>query len=372
LTSVDGGECKHVSMTRPRPNIHELARLSGFSVGTVSRALNGYADVRAETRETILRVARALDYTPSASARALVTQRSHVVGVFLDTGEGHPDLQHPFFHEVLGGIKNFIGSAGYDLLLFASERPGNGFGTHSYLKRCRHHNVDGAVLMGLDADDPEVRRLVLADVPTVAVDVELEGPATSYVTSDNHGGAALAVGHLHELGHRRIATVTGLLGKKPGADRLRGYREALQALGLAVRDEYVASGDFYIESGYRAAQELLALPEPPTALVTASDLTALGAIRAATERGLRVPDDLSVTGFDDIQLAGYLHPPLTTIRQAKVRLGTEAARSLLRHVDGEEKVPTVITLPVELIVRGSTAPPAAYVVDQRTGSASSP
>ena len=146
-------------MTQPRPNIHELARLSGFSVGTVSRALNGYADVRAETRETILRVARELDYTPSASARTLVTQRSHVIGVFLDTGEGHPDLQHPFFHEVLGGVKNLIGSAGYDLLLFASERPGNGFGTHSYLKRCRHHNVDGAVLMGLDADDPEVRRL---------------------------------------------------------------------------------------------------------------------------------------------------------------------------------------------------------------------
>ena len=346
-------------MTQPRPNIHELARLSGFSVGTVSRALNGYADVRAETRETILRVARELDYTPSASARTLVTQRSHVIGVFLDTGEGHPDLQHPFFHEVLGAVKNSIGSAGYDLLLFASERPGNGFGTHSYLKRCRHHNVDGAVLMGLDAEDPEVRRLVRSDVPTVGVDVELEGPATSYVCSDNEGGAALAVGHLHELGHRRIATITGLLDKTPGADRLRGYRHALQAHGLVPRDEYVAFGDFYVESGYRAAGELLALPEPPTAIVTAADLTALGAVRAATEAGLRVPEDVSVTGFDDIQLARYLHPPLTTLRQDKASLGSEAARSLLRHVDREEDVPTVVTRPVELIVRGSTAPPPA-------------
>jgi LacI family transcriptional regulator len=366
LTTEDEGEYllrvptpKTFLVSQPRPNIHELARLSGFSVGTVSRALNGYADVRAETRATILRVAQELDYTPSASARTLVTRRSHVVGVFLDTGEGHPDLQHPFFHEVLGGIKNFIGSAGYDLLLFASERPGNGFGTHSYLKRCRHHNVDGAVLMGLDADDPEVRRLVRADVPTVGVDVDLEGPATSFVMSDNEGGAALAVGHLHELGHRRIATITGLLDKRPGADRLRGYRHELQARGLTVRDEYVTYGDFYIESGRRAAAELLALPERPTALVTASDMTALGAIRAATEQGLRVPEDLSVTGFDDIQLAAYLHPSLTTIRQAKVSLGTEAARALLRHVDGDEDVPAIVTLPVELIVRGSTGPPPA-------------
>ena len=346
-------------VTQPRPNIHELARLSGFSVGTVSRALNGYADVRAETRETILRVARELDYTPSASARTLVTQRSHVIGVFLDTGEGHPDLQHPFFHEVLGAVKNAIGSAGYDLLLFASERPGNGFGTHDYLKRCRHHNVDGAVLMGLDAEDPEVRRLVRSDVPTVGVDVELEGPATSYVCSDNEGGAELVVGHLHGLGHRRIATITGLLDKTPGADRLRGYRRGLQAHGLVPRDEYVAFGDFYVESGYRAAGELLALPEPPTAIVTAADLTALGAVRAATEAGLRVPEDVSVTGFDDIQLARYLHPPLTTLRQDKASLGSEAARSLLRHVDREEDVPTVVTRPVELIVRGSTAPPPA-------------
>ena len=216
-------------MPPARPNIHELARLSGVSVGTVSRALNGYTDVRAETRERIMRIAQELDYTPSASARTLVTQRSHVVGVFLETGEGHPDFQHPFFHEVLGGIKQFAGPAGYDLLVFASERPGNGFGAHSYLKRCRHHNVDGAVLMGLDADDPEVRRLVRSDVATVGVDIELEGPLTTSVASDNEAGAAAAVRHLHELGHRRIAHITGLLDKRPGADRLRGYRHGAAA-----------------------------------------------------------------------------------------------------------------------------------------------
>src|SRR5918997_220096 len=132
-------------MPRQRVTITDLARASGVSVGTVSRALNGYADVRPETRERIMQLARELDYTPGAAARSLVPQRSHVIGVVLDTGEGHPDLQHPFFHEVLVGLKHGIGAGGYDLLLFASERPGNGYGEHSYLKRCRHHNVEGVV-----------------------------------------------------------------------------------------------------------------------------------------------------------------------------------------------------------------------------------
>ena len=337
-----------------RPNIHELARLSGVSVGTVSRALNGYADVRAETRERIMRIAEELDYTPAAAARTLVTQRSHVVGVFLETGEGHPDLTHPFFHEVLTGIKEFAGPSGYDLLLFASERPGNGYGPHSYLKRCRHHNVDGAVLMGMDAEDPEVRRLVRSDVATVGVDLELDGPLTTSVASDNEAGSAAAVRHLHELGHRRIAHITGQLDKRPGADRLRGYRHELQRLGVTPRDEYVTYGDFYVETGYTGMQALLALDEPPTAVVAASDMTALGAIRAVNEAGLDVPRDVSVVGFDDIQLAQHVHPPLTTLAQDKTGLGVEAARALLRQIDGADSAEPVI-LPVELIVRGSTA-----------------
>ncbi len=129
----------------------------------------------------------------------------------------------------------------------------------------------------------------------------------------------------------------------------------MQRLGVTPRDEYVGYGDFYVESGYTAMQGLLALDEPPTAVVAASDMTALGAIRAASEAGLEVPRDLSVVGFDDIQLAQYLHPPLTTLRQAKLGLGSEAGRALIRHIDGEADVPAAVTLPVELIVRASTA-----------------
>ena len=341
-------------MPEERTTIKELARLSGVSVGTVSRALNGYTDVRPETRERIVRLARELDYTPAAAARTLVTQRSHVIGVFLETGEGHPDLQHPFFHEVLVGLKDRIGAQGYDLLLFASERPGNGYGDHSYLKRCRHHNVDGAALMGVDADDGELRRLLRSELPCVGVDVELTGTCTSYVMSDNSNGADLAVRHLYELGHRRIATITGLLDTKPGIDRLRGYRDEVQRLGLGFRDEYVAYGDFYFETGYQAAQRLLALDEPPTAIFAASDMMALGVIRAAAEADRTVPGDLSVVGFDDIQLAQHVHPPLTTLAQDKTGLGVQAANALLRQIEGADTAQPV-TLAVELIVRGSTA-----------------
>jgi LacI family transcriptional regulator len=345
-------------MKQERVTIRELARLSGVSVGTVSRALNGYADVNPETRERITALARSLEYTPSSAARMLVTQRSHVVGIFLETGEGHPDLQHPFFHEVMVGIKHCLGARGYDLLLFASEQPGNGFGPHSYEKRCRHHNVDGAILMGVDPDEEETRRLVRSTLPCIGVDVELSGPATGYVISDNHTGIAAAVGHLHALGHRRIAHITGIMDTRPGIERLKGYRDALQAHGLAYRDEYVAYGDYYVDSGRTATQRLLALDEPPTAIVAASDLEVLGALRAAADAGVSVPGDLSIVGFDDIQLAAHLPVPLTTVRQDKAGLGAAAGEALTRCIDGAAATP-VTTLPVELIVRESTAPPRA-------------
>jgi LacI family transcriptional regulator len=347
-------------MTDQRVTIRQLARLSGVSIGTVSRALNGYTDVNPGTRERIVRLAQELDYTPAAAARSLVTQRSHLIGVFLETGEGHPDpFSNPFFYEVLVGLKDAIGAGGYDLLLFASEHPGNGYGNHSFLKRARHHNVAGVVLMDVDPEDPEVRRLVRSDLPCVGVDVELVGPATEFVISDNQSGIALAMRHLHELGHRRIATITGLLDTAPGAERLRAYRTEVQALGLAYRDEYVAYGDFYVDSGHRAMAGLLALPEPPTAVVAASDLMALGAVRAVAEAGHSVPHDVSVVGFDDIQLAGHVHPPLTTLRQDKAGLGAEAGRALMALIGGEGDEPDAVTLPVELVVRGSTtAPPS--------------
>ena len=175
--------------------------------------------------------------------------------------------------------------------------------------------------------------------------------------SDNEGGAITAVRHLHELGHRRIATITGMIDSRPGADRLRGYRQAIQELGLAYRDDYVVYGDFYAESGREATERLLRLAEPPTAIFAASDLMAIGAIRAAAEVGLRVPEDLSIVGFDDIQLSPHVNPPLTTMRQDKLGLGFAAGDALVARIAGAPDRPPLRTLAVELVVRGSTAPP---------------
>jgi LacI family transcriptional regulator len=150
-----------------------------------------------------------------------------------------------------------------------------------------------------------------------------------------------------------------MLESRPGNDRLRGYRAAVQAAGLAYRDEYVAYGDFYVESGRAGAARLLALPEPPTAIFAAADMMAIGAIRAAADAGLRVPEDISIVGFDDIQLAPHLNPPLTTLRQDKLGLGAAAGEALIARINGDDARPPLRMLDVELVLRGSTAPPAA-------------
>jgi LacI family transcriptional regulator len=310
--------------------------------------------VSAATKERVLATARTLDYAPSAAARTLVRRRSQLIGVVLFTGREHPDIGHPFFQDVLVGVKHGIGSRGYDVLLFATEQPGSGGdGAHSYLRRARHHHVDGIVLMGVDREDPEVARLVEADIPLIGVDLDVTGTKATHVTSDNVGGARLAVRHLHSLGHRRIATIAGPENHKAGADRMVGFRAELRAVGLESRPEYEQVGDWYSESGEQAMQALLALPEPPTAVFAAADLMAVGAMKAVREAGRSVPKDVAVVGFDDIQLASLLNPSLTTIRQDKVGLGLAAARALLEQIENPELTPAALTLPVELIVRAS-------------------
>jgi LacI family transcriptional regulator len=327
--------------------IRDVAERSGVSVATVSRVFNDYPDVSRATRERVLAAARELEYAPSAAARTLVGQRSQLVGVGLFTGEEHPDIEHPFFQDVLVGLKHGVGARGYDVLLFATEQPGG------YLRRARHHRVDGVVLWGVDRNDPELPALVAAGVPLVTVDLVVEGPRATWVSSDSVEGARLAVRHLHDLGHTRIATIAGLPDTKPGGDRLRGYRVELAARGLEAIERV---GDFYAESGEAAMRELLELPDPPTAVFAASDMMALGAITAIAAVGLRVPEDISVVGFDDIAAARLAQPRLTTIRHDKVGLGLAAAAALVDEIERPgAAAPAPVTLPVELVVRESSA-----------------
>jgi len=332
----------------------------------VSRVFNGYPDVAPETRERVLAAIRAHDFTPMHAARSLVTGRTHVIGVVLETGAGHPDLQHPFFQEVLVGLKRTVGGVGFDLLLFTVRPAGNASGpegasrgSQRYLVRARQHRVDGLVVMGVDPHDPEVEELTASGIPTMAVDLDLRGGRTGHVTSDNVGGAARAVGHLVELGHRRIALIAGPSNTRPGIERLLGYRRALDRAGLEHLPELVREGDFYPQSGYAAMLALLDLPEPPTAVFAAADLMAAGALRAIAERGQSCPRDISVVGFDDVELAGLLQPPLTTIRQDKQGLGSAAGDALMRMIADPELEPPIGVVPVELVARDSS-----YVVSR--------
>jgi LacI family transcriptional regulator len=326
-------------------SIREVAQLSGVSVATVSRVLNGTAKVREETRQRVLEQIRELDYIPNAAARTLVRRRSQVIGVVVNTGDAHPDLKHPFFGDVLVGLKQALGASRYDLLLF-TEREG-------FLRRALQHQLDGLVLMGVDRRDPDLRGVLDRGLPAMNVDLDVHGPRAGYVMSDNVGGARLATRHLIELGHVRIATITGLSNTKPAIDRLRGYREELAAHRLSFRTTYVREGDFYSASGHEQTHRLLALQRPPTAIFAASDEMAIGAVSAIHEAGLSVPGDVSVIGFDDIDSASLLRPPLTTIRQNKTTLGRVAGESLIRLIEDEQTKPPKVALPVELVERRS-------------------
>jgi LacI family transcriptional regulator len=330
-------------------NIREIARLSGVSVATVSRVLNESANVSEEIRARVLEQARRLDYVPSAAARTLVGGRSQLIGVVVNTGTGHPDLKHPFFQDVLVALKDELGEHDFDLLLISKR---------SFLRSALEHRVDGLVLMGVDREADDLRAALERRIPTIVVDLEVRGDRAGYVTSDNVAGGRLAVDHLASLGHERIATITGLVHTTPGGDRLRGYRDGLHAHGLVDRPEYVREGDFYPDSGAVRMQELLALPEPPTAVFAASDDMAMGALSAIAEAGLSVPGDVSVVGFDDDELAPLLRPPLTTVRQNKGALGAAAGGALIDLIDSEAKAPPALVLPVELVIRESSAAPA--------------
>ncbi len=334
---------------KPIANIREIARLSGVSVATVSRVLNDSANVSEDVRERVLGHARRLDYVPSAAARTLVGGRSQLIGVVVNTGSGHPDLKHPFFQDVLVALKDELGAHDYDLLLASKQ---------SFLRSALEHRVDGLVLMGVDRNADEVGTVLERQIPTVFVDLQLRGERAGYVTSDNVMGGRLAVEHLAALGHTRIATITGLAHTTPGGDRLRGYRDGLRVHGLPERPEYVREGDFYPDSGSVQMQALLALPGPPTAVFAASDDMAMGALSAIAQARLSVPGDVSLVGFDDDEVAPLLRPPLTTVRQNKPALGAAAGAALIQLIESEDATPPELVLPVELVVRESSAAPA--------------
>ncbi|WP_342564017.1 LacI family DNA-binding transcriptional regulator [Paenibacillus sp. FSL R7-0345] len=332
--------------------IYDIAKKTGYSPTTVSKAFNNYSDVRAKTREEILRTAREMGYLPNAHARTLTTKKSWTLGVLFVEGTG-AGIRHPFFGAVIESFKQVAVDKGYALMFISKDVGGKQSG---YLENCRIHGVDGVVVFLSDYDDPYFLELLESNIPMVILDFETEKSHT--VCSDNKDGAMLAVDYLTSLGHSRIAHISGGMNTVPGNQRQEGYIAAMKRHGLELREEYIVEGEFYVlENGYSAMQKLLALPERPTAVFASGDMLALGAMMAAKDSGLSVPGDISVMGYDDIELARYVTPALTTVRQDTASLGIRAAEILLATVDRKENGMEAIVLPVEVVVRESCAPP---------------
>jgi LacI family transcriptional regulator len=220
----------------------------------------------------------------------------------------------------------------------------------------RRHSLDGVVFIDNGTRDPAILALAGTDVPCVAIDLAVSGSHTTYITSDNAGGARLAARHLIERGHRRLATITGPMRTRPGVQRLAGFQDELLMHDIDLPDDYIVEGDFYLDGGHAAMHRLLRLADPPTAVFVAGDEMAVGALRAAGQSGLRVPDDVAIVGFDDIEIAALIPPGLTTVAQDKPGFGTAAADALLAMLHGSQhrRAPAPTILATELVIRGSS------------------
>lgn len=325
--------------------IRDVARASAVSIATVSRVFNDSPLVSEETRRRVVEAASQLGYWPNGIARSLITNRTHTVGALL------PDLHGEFFSEVIHGLDLGARARGYHLLVSRASSRGDDL---TAALRSMRGRVDGLILMAPDLDASDQLEQFAGQVPTVLLNPEVALPGCDTVSIANEEGARTVVGHLLSLGHRRIATITGPEHNVDARQRLEGYRLALRGAGVEPAPELEWRGDFTEPSGYEATLRLLAHADRPTALFVANDYMAVGALGALRDSGVPVPDGLAVAGFDDIPLARYLTPPLTTMHVHMLQLG-ERAMHLLLDPEREARAPegSHEVLHAALVVRGS-------------------
>ena len=330
--------------------LEEIAKLAGVSRSTVSRVVNDQPNVRAPVRERVWQVIRETGYQPHAAARSLVTRRTRIVGVIIP--EALTTLfTDPFFPHLLCGITQACNSGGYDLMLSLFNGPAGP--EEMYRRVVGGGHLDGMVVSSTRVDDPLIDRLLDDNVPFVMVGRHPD-ERVHHVEIDNVAAAQMAVDHLARLGHRRIGTITGPLNMLSGADRLEGYRRAMEAHRLPVADELIVEGDFTEGGGIAGARRLLSLPV--TAIFAASDIMAVGALKVIRDRHLHVPTDVALVGFDDVPIAAAVQPALTTVRQPIEQMGSMAADLLLSLLESppEERSPAQkLILPAKLVVRES-------------------
>ena len=307
--------------------IKDISRACGVSPATVSKALNGYDDISAETVRLVKQTAAALNYTPNAAARLLKTSTSHNIGVLFvdDTMSG---LTHEYFSYILNSVKEEAEQNGYDIT-FISNTVGKK--PMSFLQHCLYRNCDGVVIASVNFDNPAVHELVNSNVPVVTIDFAFDN--ISSVMSDNVEGAYNLTSYILDMGHRKIAFIHGEMTSVT-SKRLVGFNRALQERGMSIPQEYMKEARYHdTDSVRKATAELMELSDPPTAIMFPDDISYLGGQAELTERGLNIPDDISVCGYDGTNISQLLHPSLTTWHQDADRIGRESVRKLIEAIE---------------------------------------
>lgn len=325
-----------------KATIDDVAQQAGVSISTVSRVLNRRDRVHPGTRARVEAAIHNLRYRPSALARGLALKRCQTIGLLA------PNITDPFFVEMVRGVEQAAASAGYGLLIARQHHPTE---EQQYLSMFTHSCVDGVVLVAIGVQRRYLNSLVEERLPFAMIQQDLGMDAPTFV-SDNYSGARAMGEHLLEHGFRRVAFIAGSDDTPDNADRLRGLIDALNVAGQTVAGELQVRGDYGHDSGYRAATQLLDLAQPPDAIFAANDQMAVGAIEAARDRGVHVPGRIAVVGFDDTDLARFITPRLTTVRQQLRDMGRLATEAVI-HALEKRVAPRRTVLPTSLVVRES-------------------
>lgn len=329
--------------------IREVAERAGVSYATVSHVVNNTRFVADDTRERVLEAMAELQYRPNAVARSLRSGRTNTIGMIL------PDSSNPYFAEIGRAIEEEAFKQGFSIILCNMELAPQK--ENLYIDVLINKQVDGIIFVAAGDQIPLLELLKRQGIPAVMIERDLPDVDVDTIITDNRLGGYQATRHLLDLGHRRIALITGPTSKiTPSEGRRLGYRQALEEAGIAYDETIVCLGDFHAQSGLEITAWLLAQPSPPTAIFAGNDLMAIGSICAAEKMGLRVPRDLSVVGFDNIDLANFTNPPLTTVSQEQAPVGIWATQTLVRKIVDKNLPALKVMLPTRLILRESSAP----------------
>jgi len=327
------------------PTIKDVANLAGVHPSTVSRVINNDSRISEKTKNKVLLIIKKLGYTPNAIARGLKTKRTHTLGMLI------PDITNPFFAEIARGVEDAANKNNFNVILCNTDDKLKK--ERTYLEILQGKRVDGLILGTAHIRDKSILELEKKKFPYILVSRNIEGLDKNCIIVDDVAGGIMATEYLIKLGYRKIAHITGPLKVRGSINRLEGYKIALEKHQIEYKEELVEEGDFRINGGYQAMKKFLKLSKPPTAIFAANDLLALGAMQVIQRKKYHIPKDFCIIGFDDIRLASFVDPPLTTIRQPMLEMGALAVKMLLRIIEEGEFDQRKIVLKSKLIIRES-------------------